>query len=35
MFIIAFVEDKSDRNFMNPVPAAWCKNDRGVGAGNP
>jgi hypothetical protein len=34
MFIIAFVEVKSDRNFMKPVPAAWCKKELGVSAGN-
>ena len=28
MFIIAFVAVKSDRNFMKPVPAAWCKKNR-------
>jgi hypothetical protein len=33
MFIIAIVAVKSDRNFMTPVLAAWCKKEQNVSAG--
>jgi len=34
MFIIAFVEAKSDRSFMTPMLTAWYQKEPVVSAGN-